>query len=199
MPSKFDSVTGNLPKWVDDTPGQQDKVNALVLQIMAGPEADGVTLPFNLSAEIEERVLSIRAEIELLNKVLIHASGGKFSSAALARAYRDVRKVKDEMEKAEKFTNLLIKAYEQLFANQAEADGIEAVPLTDGDRIGVLYEPHAKVVDRDAFREWCIENGYERELNLAWGTTNNLAKDATMKGKKIPGIEVSAKPKFSWR
>lgn len=220
MPSMYDGVTKNLPKWVDDTPGYADKIRQMKARIMSGPENDcfncgrhkadhtdgdclefqPFTIPPNLGAHIVEHTKLINAAIKDLTALLTHASGGKYRASDLARAWRDLRRVKDIMEDAESGLNLRLAAFQELLDAQFEEEDIEGIPLGDGDKVTMTKEPHLKVVDRDQFREWCMENGYERELNLQWQTGNSIVKKMLLKGEKLPpGTECTSKPKFAWR
>lgn len=223
MPSMYDGVTKNLPKWQDDTPGYADKIRAMKARIMGGPaedcqmcsrsrfdhemKADGVCeqfqpfeLPINMGAHIVEQTKLIAAAVKDLTQLLTHASGGKYRASDLARGWRDLRKVKDIMEDAESGLNLRLAAFAELLDAQFEEEDIEGVPLGDGDKITMTKEPHLKVVDRDLFRQWCMENGLERELNLQWQTGNAIVKKMLLKGEPLPpGTECTSKPKFAWR
>lgn len=95
--------------------------------------------------------------------------------------------------------NLLIEAHAQIMADQFEVEGTKSLTLDDdiGGTIRVQYEPQAKVVDRDAFRQWCIDEGLERQLMLPWMTTNMLTKQRLLGGEaEPPGVTAEARAKF---
>lgn len=130
---------------------------------------------------------------------------GLQGSTFLAESYISLRNTKNELEEAEKRVNLRIAAYEQLLVESQEIGaagwgeyGVKenALRLPTGATIRVQTEPYAQVKDKEAFRLWCLANGYERQLQLLWQTTNAIAKERLLDGKPEPdGCETFAKTK----
>lgn len=90
---------------------------------------------------------------------------------------------------------LLVKAHEQLLdASQAAKEpgwgtfGVKenAIRLPSGETIRIQKEPYGKVVDAEAFRLWCIANGYETKLHLAYMTMNAIVKERLLAGEAEP-------------
>src|SRR5262245_28362792 len=92
------------------------------------------------------------------------------SSAVLAKAYVKLRTQKEELERIEFDVNLELEAYSQLLNDRFEVEGISSVTLDTGETAARYVEPYATVRDREAFRLWCIMNGYEAQMTLPWTT-----------------------------
>jgi len=68
-----------------------------------------------------------------------------------------------------------------------------ALRLPDGSTVRVDQEPQARVMDKEAFRLWCIANGYERQMKLHHGTMNGIVKERALAGEPGPdGTETYA-------
>ena len=90
--------------------------------------------------------------------------------------------------------NLMLDAYQSLMVAQFEAEGISSLKLSTGQPIVTYEEPYAQVIDKDAFRLWCIKQGLERSLVLPWQTTNKITKDMLLAGDPEPdGVTIYAK------
>jgi hypothetical protein len=217
---KYAGVIDKLPRSFGTEPDYQEKVNAVKKQIIENrlgwevmPESVGQRLEkqfegvlLNASCgdtggtvfitEYERLIHNLLLEFE---KLLLRATGGKIFGSELARVYRDLRSVKDMLEGHVSNINLLIEAHAQMMAEQFEVEGTKSLSLSDevGGTVRVQYEPQAKVVDRDAFREWCIKEGFERQLMLPWQTTNKLTKEALLNGEPEPdGVTAESRAKF---
>lgn len=128
-------------------------------------------------------------------KAKIDADGGTELTMlyALARAEKDVKAA--EMA----IINIRVAALEQLLCDSqdAKAEGWgqygvaeNALRLPDGSTVRVQAEPYGKVVDKEAFRLWCLENGYERQLQLWPATMNAIVKERLLQGEPEPdGVE----------
>jgi hypothetical protein len=119
---------------------------------------------------------------------------------ALAEVYITLRRMKERVQADLSAINLRIAAYEQLLdeSQESHADGWgkygvkhNALRLPSGDTIRVQPEPYGQVKDKEAFRRWCIENGYEGQLQL-WPTTMNaVVRERLVAGEPLPdGTEV---------
>jgi hypothetical protein len=112
---------------------------------------------------------------------------------AVARAEQDVKKAELSL------VNVRVAALEQLLAESQDA-GAEgwgqygvaenALRLPDGSTVRVQAEPYGKVVDREAFRQWCVDNGYGGQLQLWPSTMNAIVKERLLHGDPEPaGVE----------
>lgn len=125
---------------------------------------------------------------------------------ALAKAYTKWRQEKEFIELRLKDVNLHLEAVTQLLVDsqEAQADGWgqygaseNTLRLVTGDKIEIRREPYGQVNDKDAFHDWCIANGYERQMQL-WPTTMNaIVRERLVNGDPLPdGTEVFAKDKI---
>lgn len=134
------------------------------------------------------------------------ASFYDLSATGLAKDYASWREQKERIEDELREINLFLEAATQLLvASQEEgADGWgqygasdNALRLASGDKIEIRREPYGQVKDKEAFRQWCVDNGYERQMQL-WPTTMNaIVKERLVNGDDLPdGTEVFAKDKI---
>jgi hypothetical protein len=91
--------------------------------------------------------------------------------------------------------NFQLEAYEQLLVASQQAKeegwgkygvGDNALRLEDGTTIRVQQEPYGKVMDKEAFRVWCCQNGYERQLQLWPSSMNSIVKERLKAGENVP-------------
>lgn len=114
--------------------------------------------------------------------------------------YRQLRAQKMAMEQAEKDINAQLEAARQLLVVGYEDSGITSLKLKDGASIAVESEPYAQVEDKEAYRRWCVENGYEAEMSLAWQTTNAIVKETLLAGRPFPpGVKCYVREKMVLR
>lgn len=140
-------------------------------------------LKIDLGTEPEYQVKVEKVKAKVLESLPLHAT-------ALARRYIEIRTQKDKLKGELESVQLELTAVEQLMAAQYEAEGVTSMNVEGLGTVRVTPEPKAKIVDRDAFREWCIENGYERALALPWSTTNAVLKQRLLEGLTEPsGLE----------
>jgi len=196
MASKYAEVIKSLTTSFGLEPEYQEKVNAVKRKILE-PIPDGVEQEEFPSSAVEDFVGDITAMLQVLNDKMIRAVAGDRKAVQLARVFRDLRTIKSALEQQEKVTNVLLDAYGQLLVDQYEVEGTTSITLTDGGKVRTQYEPHAKVVDKDANRKWAIANGLENSLTLPWQTVNALTKEALLNGDDAPdGVEAISRPKI---
>lgn len=109
-----------------------------------------------------------------------------FDPIDLAKAYAAARKVKELCDTEAKSANETIDAIVSVLVPAFEGADITTIKLDTGQSVSVGPLPRATVEDRDVFREWCKKNGYERELNLAWQTTDTITKELLLQGLPEP-------------
>lgn len=119
-----------------------------------------------------------------------------------------VRLGKDGIQALASRCEVYVRAYEQLLddSQSQQADGWgkygvkdNALRLPGGETIRIEKEPSGKVVDKEAFRLWCIENGYERQLQLHYQTMNTIIKERLLAGEAEPdGTEAYAYTKVKY-
>jgi uncharacterized protein (DUF2164 family) len=116
--------------------------------------------------------------------------------ATLAGVYARYRRMREELEKQEAEVNLYLEVISEQMALKFEEQGVEAL-RTGTFKVSVYLEPYASVEDRDTFRQWCLDEGLERSLQLPWQTLNSLTKARLLDGRPEPaGVTVYAKPKI---
>lgn len=112
------------------------------------------------------------------------------SHAALAKAIVEIRAEKDTVKQALSDVNIRLVAHEQLLTDAFEEAGVANLKLDTGESISTQVKPYARIQDRAAFRNWCIDNGLEESLVLPWQSTNALVADRLIEGLPEPdGIE----------
>lgn len=115
----------------------------------------------------------------------------QFTVTELIKKYAWWRLKKKELEAREKEINKTIEAIVNLLIPMYEMEGVSSMRIAEtGQTISVQEEPVAKVLDRDKFQAWCIENDLGRSLQLPYQTTNALVKDRLLNGQPEPdGVE----------
>lgn len=144
----------------------------------------------------QEKVNVVKAEIV---KELATPLGPPVGSD-FAYRYTELRAQKEEIEEQLSAINLQIEAINQLIVDQFESEGVSSVRLSTGASVSVQYEPSAQVVDKEAFRLWCLAQGLERSMVLPWMTTNAITKERLLAGDPEPeGVKAHAKTKLVLR
>lgn len=128
---------------------------------------------------------------------------------AMAEQYVNLRKKADDLEDQLSVLNLLMEAYEQLLTASQKAKqpawgrygaNPNALRLPDGNAVRIQPEPYANVKDKELFRQWCIRNGYENQLQLLWQTTNSITKERLIAGDPEPdGVQATVSFKVVWQ
>lgn len=120
----------------------------------------------------------------------------EITGSALALEYTLLRREKGRIEDELSGVNLRLEAVKQLMLVQFEQEGVKSVTLADGTNVRHQPEPHAVVKNPDVFRQWCIDNGLERSLQLPWAKTNAMTKEFLLRGETPPdGVEAFQKDK----
>jgi len=147
------------------------------------------------------RLPSARDEAVELAKLAIQTTDGFSQSAShLASVYADIRAEKDVVQSVMAEVQVRLDAIEELLIAQYEAEGTTFLRLEDGISVGVNVEPVATVEDPEAFRLWCLANGYERRMTLHPSTIQAVVKERLAEGEpEPPGITSYARPKITLR
>lgn len=132
-------------------------------------------------------------------KAEMRPPGSTVTPTDLARAYAEVRALQDIAKAKLSEIQLRCSALEQLLVESQDDDeegwgqygvGENALRMQDGSTIRVQTEISPKILDHDAFRLWCMANGYERKLRLMPQTAAAVVKERLLMGLPEPtGVE----------
>lgn len=191
MAGKYAHVVQGLPKYLGEDPERTTLLNKLRDEIEATPIDDEAD--YNLSAQLTAALRPINAMVGEVLSLAKKCPGAQTASGA-ARSYADARFVLDAITEWKASAQLLVDVYERMMTDRMEAEGIASLKLSTGASISTYAEPYGKVVDREAFRLWCIANGYETELRLWPSSTASIVRERALAGTRQPnGVEVTAK------
>jgi len=194
-PKKYAAVCANLPKLGLD-PERQTVINAVTEEIVACKRQPEVPIDVPFFDEEEELVESlVIAKAHAVKALqLIKESIGMGAASSYAHAFAQARDLRDLFDAWSSDANLLVEALQQLMLGKMSEEGIEALKLEGGRSISTYPEPSATVINKEAFRLWCIQSGLSSQMVLPWQTTNALVKDRLMAGEaEPPGIAVSSR------
>lgn len=190
-PSKYAHVVGGLPKLPGVEPERQDIVRTVQEEILASiSDSDPHNAGPHAASLINEADSCLSNAIALLKRI----AAGKESAAGIAEGFHAVRVTLDRIDAWKSSMQLLLDAYEQLMLDRMEREEVKSLGLLSGASVSTYVEPYGKVVDKVAFRRWCVDNGYEAQLQLWPGTMNSITKERLLAGAPTPtGVEVFAK------
>lgn len=187
---KYAAITDKLPKLPLVALDRQEIVTAVQQQILS---KDPVTLNTD-AATIQLIIDDLDEQFKHLAEIVIRMTGGKRWASEFAYAYAQLRDIQDRLEVWAKDLNLIAEAYTALMADQLENEGLSSVRLKSGRLVSTWPEPYTKVEDRDLYRNWCVNQGLMRQLQLPWPTTNALVKKMLQDGlPEPPGTSVWSK------
>jgi hypothetical protein len=188
-PTKYAHVVGSLPKFQSVEPERRDLVDRVKAEIREAPDDD-----YNVCAQARSSMREADTAVEDAFILLKRAVAGKLHASAFANAYAEVRHAMDIIASWKSSAQLLLDAYESLMIEQMEAEKLASLRLDSGASVSTYSEPFGQVRDKEAFRQWCVANGYENQLQLWPSSMNAIAKERTLAGEAPPdGVEVFAK------
>jgi hypothetical protein len=136
-----------------------------------------------------EKVLAVK-------KAMLEENRGLLKASTAAQEYVNIRIEKEAFEEILEEIQLRFEAIKLILGDAYENEDVTSLGLADGRTVRIQYEPHAKVFDWNANREWAVKNGLTGLLMLPWPTVNSLTKDMLVGGLDVPdGVEPFAKPK----
>lgn len=147
---------------------------------------------------------------EKINQIKAELKPELMTPELMAERYAILRTAKDDLKDQLEIIQAQLTAVEQMLVTSYTEDddpgwglygaGPNMVKRQDGSSVAVQIEPAGQVIDKEAFRLWCIANGLENSLQL-WPTTmNSIVKERALNMEPIPdGVKVFAKPKIVWR
>lgn len=182
MASKYAKILGKLTPLPPADATYQAKVDEVKREILMSLREEGQPSTTDIPALLE----SISKQVVTLHVIFIHALNGKRYASTIADVYTELRRVEDALEEHAKEVRLLLAAYGQLLVEQYKVEGTTSLKLASGYAVRTQPEPQAQVIDKEAFRKWCIEHGLGEALVLPWPTTNSLTKERLLDGQAEP-------------
>lgn len=184
MAGKYAHVIAKLPRFLGTEPGHQQKIDAV-------------------------------------KEAMVNDPSFKRTAISLGRMYANLRALRDPLKQMESQLQVQIDAVDQLKTEQFEAEGtnsvnIEVEMISDEaiekfldelrevikksrlnrpqvENVRIQFEPYAQVVDKEAFRKWCLTQGLEAQMSLPWSVTNSLVKAMVENGDpEPPGVKAKA-------
>ena len=117
-------------------------------------------------------------------------------ATTIAQTYADLRHEAEAAARVLSDVKLRLAAVMLLMIDQFEVESIKGLTLASRDKVRWQPEPHLVVTDKEAFRLWCLANGFERDMVLPWGKANKHVKDMLASGEaEPPGSECFMRPK----
>lgn len=139
--------------------------------------------------------LTRQSKITAIKDSILKLSDKAPKPSALGKEYARLRAEQERLETEQYDVGLRIEALTQMLIETHEADDSEwgqygaadnALQLVTGGSIRVQKEPIGQVTDKEAFRKWCIKNGYETQLQLWPSTMNAIVKERLLTGDPGP-------------
>ena len=164
-----------------------------MFEIPAG-KYKGLVLPrmIGVKPSYYNKVMALKAEIEN-DPEFIRQAG------TIANTYVELRR--EAEQKAAELSDLKLRmtAAMLLMIEQYEVEGVSSLTMHDGAKVRWNPEPHLVVIDKEAFRQWCVSQGLERSMHMSWGSANKMVKQMLLDGVgEPPGAECFMRPKVSF-
>jgi hypothetical protein len=142
-----------------------------------------------LGAEPEQR-----EQVEAWKKELLATPGFVLTPSVITEWYMDARDEADELKEKLADVNARTEALRQFLVERAEVEGLSSLRLTNGRGIVIVSEPYPNVVDKEAFRQWCLAQGFESQMTLHPSTAKAVVKERLLHGEpEPPGVEIYSK------
>jgi hypothetical protein len=104
----------------------------------------------------------------------------------VANLLLNIRAERDAAKERLSEINVRLVAVEQMLIDGFESVGVTGIKLNSGESISTQIKPWSRVEDKQAYRNWCVENGYEEALCLPWQTTNAITSERLVEGLPEP-------------
>lgn len=137
------------------------------------------------------RVLGTEPEyqekINAIKDILIAHPDFVRQGSAIAKRYTELRREKDLLKRHLSDVQTELDAVEQLMESQFEVEGTTSIRLSNGDKIRIEPGIHGKVIDHEAFRQWCLQDeDLSKKLTLHSSTVASIIKEMLMEGLAEP-------------
>ncbi len=190
-PGVYAHLTPHLPKYPGVDPSKREIVSAVQAVIKSPTERDTSTDP----QRVEAIVQSMEEHFALLCDIVKTSTNGKQYASEYARVYAEIRDLQDRLKAWGSNLEVLLDAYQELYVNQAEVEGVSSMRIASGESVSFYYEPYPQVIDAEAFRLWCLANGFERKMVLHPSIVSSHTKERLLAGEPEPdGVKIFAKP-----
>lgn len=131
------------------------------------------------SYEFGERILLRKAELSSLSK------------QELAETIKSLKNRKKAITKELSGINLDLISAVKLLVEHLESSGEESFKLSSGGSFFIQDKPYPNIINKELFRHWCIDNGYESSMSLHYKTVDAIAVECVESGKPLPdGMEL---------
>ena len=179
---KYSSVTPRLPKLATEEPSYQEKINETKREIIADPE-------------FQQHASTLAKMYTDLRRGTAPDSLDHDDRKALITALG-----KEGLQELLSECSLQLTAVEQLLIEQYENESTTSLKLETGESISIQVEPYASVQDKETYRLWCLEEGFEHLMTVPWTTTNSETKRRLLEGlPPPPGVAAFAVSKIVLR
>jgi hypothetical protein len=183
--SKYEKIFHRLKPMPVEDMDYQAKAN-VVKEMILEHRSLTPTDDYLRQALVESSLEAIAEEVKTICELITQAPSGRRHASVFGRYWLLLRKVEDSIEEQLKNVRLLLYAVDQLGVEQFVAEGTDSMRFDELGYVRTAPEVVTKVLDRDRFRDWCMEAGLFRELNLHHGTTNSLTKARLIDGLPEP-------------
>src|SRR6185436_2421381 len=129
---------------------------------------------------------SYYAKVMQLKEQIVNDADFQQYASSIAQTYADLRREAEEKAAALSDVKLRLAAVMLLMIDQFEAEDVRGMTLSNRDKVRWQPEPHLVVTDKEKFRLWCVQNGFDHDMVLPWGKANKLAKDMLVAGENEP-------------
>jgi hypothetical protein len=118
------------------------------------------------------------------------AVGRGKTTTALVTYYAEVRRAMDKIKEEKTSIQVKIDGLTEMIVDSFEEEGVTSLKLEGGDTVRVDVKPIPGMKDREKFRLWCLEQGFEKEMHLHYMTAQSLVCQMLLEGKpEPPGVE----------
>lgn len=180
-------------------PRYQDRVDEAKRAILAPPQPDEeVAMHGRENLAFARNAMGvINQNLALNSTLLLRSCAGKRHAIEFGHAYAAARDMAAEIKARLSEANLLVEAFGQLLAEQAENEDTRGMDV-GGRALSIWQEPWTKVVDKNALRAFFqADPDLAPSLAPAWATVDALNRQRLLAGADLlPGTEAWAKQKI---
>lgn len=192
---KLPGVTGEA----NADPKYQDRVDEAKRAILAPPqEGEDLAAHGRGNLAIARSGIDVAlAQVGTCHGLMMRSCAGKRHAIEFAHAYAAARDTVDALKARLSEANLLVEAFAQLLAEQADVEDTRGMDV-GGRPLSIWEEPWTKTIGKDAVRAFFLADpGLAPSLAPPWQTLDSLNRKRLLAGEDvIPGTEVWAKKKI---